>query len=156
MQEGSLEEFTDVKVTFWWPLVACQVRSCLTLASWLTFFSPCFIFIAQDGVGGHYGDLRILEAPCAHSHLWRLHYHAEAARWAYRGHAKSCRKRRRRGCKSSNALCCASSGVTYLVDLLTTVKGHSREHGWKWWTDCALRGAVEPLHLPGVPSAPKS
>lgn len=69
---------------------------------------------------------------------------------------KSCGKSRRRGWKSSNVLCRASGGVTYLVELLTAVKGHSREGGWKWWTGRALRGAIEPLHLPGIPSAPKS
>lgn len=114
VREGSLEEFTDAKVTFQWLLAACQTRSepsflSACIPSWLTFWvTRCSLSFAQDRAGGHHGDLRLLEAPCAHPHLWRFHHHAEAARWENKGITKSPRKSRRRGHKSSNALCCVS------------------------------------------------
>lgn len=112
VQEDSLEEFTDAKVTSQWPLTACQARSEPSLLSafipsWLVFlFTPCFLSSAQDGAGGHHGDLRLLEAPRAHPHFWGFHHHAEAARWADKETAKTCRKGRRRGQKQQCTLLC--------------------------------------------------
>lgn len=46
---------------------------------------------------------------------------------------KTCRKSRRRGHKSSNALCCVSSDwngdVTHVVELLAELRGHRAERG---------------------------
>lgn len=103
--------------------LSSEVRALLSYASTLTGWLMFLLYsILQDGAGGHHGDLRLLEAPCAHPHLWGFHHHAEAARWVYKGCAKQESE------EQWHAL--FHQEITHLAELLMTMKGH-REGGWQ-------------------------
>lgn len=134
VQEGSLEEFTDAKVTFWWLLAACQVRSEPSSPSsdTLTDSSSLFVLFSLHRTG--------LEAIMETYAFWRppvrtLTFEDFTTMQKQQGEcAKGCRKSRRRGCKSSNVLCCVSGGLAGSCTSLSS---------WLLWKDTEQREWME-------------